>query len=307
MKNLLEVLKKYSNKEIILLGHDNPDCDSIISAFLISKLLDFKGIANKIIIPTEIDEETKNLLSFFKDNKCLNNLNNYKGSINEDDVVLLLDHNKTNYQCNVLGCIDHHPTIDTFEYDFYVNKSSSSTAKLVFHLMEEYNYPINKEIAEMVCFSVFIDTCSLKSTKCPEEDKVWVKNYTEEWGIDYDKLYEKGLILTDLSQNIYNIIKNGYKEYMYEGIKVCSSYIQINNNCEEDTINEFIKNLKRYFENGDMKLWAFLIIDFGRNQTREYRLSYKKLDIRVHDGILSRGANIMPNIQKNIKSLIKPY
>lgn len=304
MKNLLEVLKKYSNREIILLGHNNPDCDSIISAFLMSKLLDFKGISNKIIIPTEIDEETKNLLSFFKDNKCLNNLNNYKGVINEDDIVLLLDHNKTNYQCNVLGCIDHHPTIDTFEYDFYVNKSSSSTAKLVFHLMEEYNYPINKEIAEMVCFSVFIDTCSLKSTKCPEEDKVWVKDYTEKWDIDYDKLYEKGLILTDLSQNIHNIIKNGYKEYVYEGIKVCSSYIQINNNCNEDDINNFIKFINYSLPFEDIDLWVFLIVDFYKNETREYRISNKKTEIIFHKGIVSRGAHIIPNIQKNIKNIV---
>ena len=37
MENLLEVLEYFSEdkKEIILLGHDNPDCDSIISAFLI--------------------------------------------------------------------------------------------------------------------------------------------------------------------------------------------------------------------------------------------------------------------------------
>lgn len=307
MENLLDVLEYFSKdkKEIILLGHDNPDCDSIISAFLMSKLLEYKGILNKIIVPTEIDDETRNLLSFFKNNDFFNNLDNYKGIIEGSDVVLLLDHNKTNYQCNIIGCLDHHPTTDLFNYDYYVNKPSSSTAKIVFHLMEKYNYPITKEIIEIVCFSIFIDTCSLKSTKCPEEDKVWVLDCIKKWGLDYETLYNKGLITTNLNTSMCKITQNGIKKYCFKDVNVWSSYIQINNNCDDYLINSFVKfiNYSLFFEN--VKLWVFLVIDFHNDKTIEYRITYNNLDIIVHNGIKSRGTDIIPNIQKNIETIIK--
>lgn len=310
MLDLVSVLNEYKGKEIILLGHDNPDCDSIISAVLMSKLLNFKEIPNKIVIPYTLEGEeiiqecTRKSLSYFNNNEDFKNLDKYKGKLKKDDVIFLLDHNKTNHSGNIIGCLDHHPTTDDFYYDFYVNKPSSSTGKLVFDLMVEYNYPITKEIVELVCFSVFVDTCSLKSTKCTDEDKLWIKESIEKLNLDYDKLYEEGLCLTDLSKSIYTISQNGLKKYNYDNINVWSSYIQINNNCDENIINTLIGfiNYCLYFE--DVELWVFLIVDFARNKTREYRITGDKVEEIIHTGIVSRGTTIMPNIEKNIKGII---
>jgi c-di-AMP phosphodiesterase-like protein len=80
--SLLKLLKE-QNKEIVLLGHDNIDCDSAIGIILMNKWLNYKNIKNKIVIcDKEINKETYDIM------KATNiDLNNYKGSVKSDDIV----------------------------------------------------------------------------------------------------------------------------------------------------------------------------------------------------------------------------
>ena len=54
---------------IIILGHENPDVDSIISAIILNKVLIKKGINSKFIIPDkQINKDTLEILEKYNIN-----------------------------------------------------------------------------------------------------------------------------------------------------------------------------------------------------------------------------------------------
>ena len=65
-------------KKIIILGHENPDVDSIVSGYILEKILLKKGYDVEFIIPDEnIEEETLSI--------CLRNNINPKQFMKEID------------------------------------------------------------------------------------------------------------------------------------------------------------------------------------------------------------------------------
>lgn len=295
--NLLKLLKE-QNKEIILLGHDNIDCDSAISVMLMNKWLKSKNIKNKIVIcDKEIDKETYEIM------KAVNiDLNKYKSSIKSDDIVFLVDHYKTIHSDNVVGCIDHHPTIENINYKYYNNESASSASRIIYQSMLEDNYDFAKDEIYLVLLSIFMDTCSLKSSKFVQTDKIIIDELINEYSINYDELYKLGLCLTDLTMSLNDICLNGKKNYIYSGINVSASYIQVDKYLE--SYNDYIKHIQDNYLNDETKLWVFIISNLDNNTQREYRIKKDSIECLEHNKILSRGVDIMPNIEKNINYLV---
>lgn len=296
LNDLLKVLKKVK-KEIVLLGHDTLDCDSAVSILLFSRLLNFLDIKNKIVI---CDKEIHDI-----DLEILGNvgidLNQFKGSVNVDEPLFLLDHYKTAHSLNVIGCIDHHPNAEDIQYPFYLNKSSASTGKIIYDFMEGYGYPITMKEVELTILSIMLDTSSLKSTKCPDEHKVWTKEIIKKYNLDYNKYYNIGLCLSNLNKPIDVVVQEGLKKYCYSNIKVCSSYIQVNSEVDIDKLTKFIQS---NFINEATSLWVFLVHDFRAENTFEYRITKDNIRTKVYSQITSRGTTIMPVIEKDIKNII---
>lgn len=297
MNNVLKYLKSI-NETIVLKGHDTIDVDSAISCILFSKFLSYNNISNKIVICDKKIHETD-----LKIMKIMGyDLNKYKGIIKNNEPMFLLDHYVTDYSKKVVGCIDHHPNNQDINYPIYINKRSGSTGKLIYDLMLEYDYPLKKEDIELVVLSIMVDTSSLKSTKCPEEHKQWVKNICEEYNIDYQTYYDMGLCLSDLQKPIEEVVSEGFKKYIFSGISICSSYIQVNiDNIQADQYISYIVSL---LKNRKEKLWVFLIHNFFNNCTTEYRITLDGTKIIKHNKITSRGSTIMPEIEKNITKII---
>src|SRR5699024_4903006 len=135
----------------------------------LSKLLTFLGIKNKfVILDKEISKDTYDCLL-----KLGYDLTKFQSdSISES--VFLVDHHITTHSSIVVGCIDHHATIQELDnYKFYINYASSSCAKLIYDLMKAENYPLTIEDTLITIYSIFFDTCSLTSTKLILSDKNW--------------------------------------------------------------------------------------------------------------------------------------
>lgn len=280
-------------KEITILGHDNIDVDSCISGILLSKLLTFKNIKNKfIILDDKISKDTYDCLL-----KLGYDLNNFKSDL-ISNYVFLVDHHITVHSDNIVGCIDHHPTIQELNYDFYLNTKSSSCAKLIYDLMVKEQYPLAKEDILLTVYSIFMDTCSMTSSKLVLSDKDWAIAKINEFGFNYSEIEADGFCLTDLNDDIKNISTNGTKTYCYNNKTVKSSYIQVNSDCTK--LEDIFNYLSNIVKNNEIYLWVFLIIDFKNNKTYEYRIYEHKIIEEIHDGILSRGSDIMPKIEKEI-------
>lgn len=278
---------------IIVLGHHNPDVDSIVSGIVLSKYLIYKGYKTSYVIPDKnIDKETQNALKALKiDFKA------YQGDILKESSLILVDHHETNYFNNILAVIDHHPTLKEFNYPVYINKKASSTAKLVYDIIAESDKDfLSGDIIEWIVAATMIDTCSFKSSKTNKPDISWSIEICKKYDLDYDNLIRLGYCLTDLTDANESCV-NGFKEFVYNEKVVKTSYIQCDS-FDYPKIQENIDILSEKVNQENIHMWVFLVIDIENEGTIEYRIYKDRVHEIYHDAIVSRGSTIMPIIEK---------
>lgn len=278
---------------VVILGHDNPDVDSIISGYLFSHFLKRNGYnARYVILDKEIDKQVLGILKEYN-----LNVDDFKGILNSDDKVILVDHHETNHSENVLCVIDHHPTIKKFNYPIYINQKASSTTKLIYDIAKTFNKEvIDKVFLELVILGLLVDTCSFRSEKTNIDDIEWVKLMCEEYGFDIDKLMEIGTGLTDLS-DIEVASYNDFKQFKYGDEIVNTSSIKVKG-LDLKVINKIALTLQKKVKEEGLFMWMFLVANLEDDTSVEYRIYPNIIDIREHNIIVSRGTNIMPVIEK---------
>ena len=285
------------DKYVTIIGHDSIDIDSALSGILLSKFLHFLDISNEFCIIEKVkDSETTRVLE-----KLFNiTLNSYENtSESEDRVLFLVDHYETQHSGKVLGCIDHHPTSKEIHYPLYYSKKASSTTYLIYKLMQLFNYPITQTDAAYIITAMMADTVCFRSTKGSSEEKAIAQQLAEKFLLDYDLIENECLCLTPIDKmSIEEILANGEKKYNFNGHAVCSSYIQILGMLEQQTLNACFEQACSKLEASKYELYVFLVFDLANNLTYEYRFTDSKTNILVHDGVLSRGQDIMPSIEK---------
>ena len=284
-------LEEYKNDKIIIIPHPNPDVDSIISGFLLEKLLKIKGFNAKFIIPVqEINKETESLCKKYGVDP-----NEYMGVIQDDVYIILVDHYKTNYDNKIIAIIDHHPTIEKVECDNYINEESSSTAMIIYDLDPQV---FNKNDEKLVVFANSIDTDSFTSTKTIEKDKNWSIKKCEENGYNYQEISEDSIKLTDIT-DIKKAVINGEKEYIYNSKRVKSSYIRVGHMSEE-MLNGCINALRKRVKEENLVLWVFIVHYMKGLKSTAYLISDNNIKSIKYKIIVSRGKTVMPHIEKEI-------
>lgn len=296
-KNIMELQEVLFGKKITILGHDNIDVDSVLSALLTSKLLRFLGVENEFLILDEVKEDdTYNILKelFGIDLKVYQ-----RADESEDRNLLLLDHYETAHKGKVLACIDHHPTSKTREYGFMYVRNSCATAYLVYELMKMANYTLLNRDIKMVVAAMLIDTVSFRSTKTLEEEVIVAIELAKRYKIDIKTLEQYGLGITEIDKlTDEEIISNGEKWYSYRRKNdVASSYLQVYGmpNCE--ILHHWMNLLSKKLIKTEADMLVFLIFDIKAQKTHEYRITVGKTVMICHDGILSRGKDIMPKVE----------
>lgn len=288
----------------IILGHENPDVDSIISGYLLEKLLKNKGIHADFIIPdksinSEISEFCKSYgidTSKFQKEIDLSDKNNK---------YILVDHHERNVSGEIVGVIDHHPINAKEIGAYYDNRHSSSTTCII---CQERENEFSKDDLELACLAAFVDTASFNSTKGREEDRKWIEEICQKYNIDYNKLYKAGLFLNELD-DLKKCSLNGLKKYNFAGKKVQSSYVQIENTLEEqEKIKKILKILTDYIITEDVDIFVFIVHDMTLFKSKVYQLEHDGIKEKQFDKYTSRGTKIIPDIEnellKNTKNKI---
>lgn len=295
MLNIINNIKLFKNNKIIILGHDNIDVDSIISGYLLDKLLKKLGYNSEfIILDKVISDDSLNI--------CLKyglNPNDFIKDIdiNEDYKYILVDHNDRKIN-NIIAIIDHHKVIDDINCDNYFIDEYSSTTCMICKDLEEYfsKYDLN------LCFlGSFVDTVSFNSLKGRKEDLNWIKNWCKKLDINYNNLYKDGLCITDIS-DINKIYLNGHKIHKYKDYKIESSYIQIENSqLKKNIINNIIEVLKKYYIDNNIDYFVFIVHDMTIFKSKVYLINKGNINIINYDYYAPRGNVIIPDIIKRIK------
>ena len=276
----------------IILGHENPDVDSLISGYLLEKVMKKKGYEVSFCIPDKtIATDSEKICTKYK-----LNLKKYMiDELDKDAKYILVDHNDREVPGEIVAVLDHHPTPkDKSSVPYYRNEKISATACMIAKDCEEY---LDKHDIELACVATFIDTVSFHSTKTVKKDISWVNEMTTKYDLDYDEMYRDGLCLTELT-NVEEIAFNGLKKADYNGFSIHSSYVQIVDlEKNKKIIDKIIEKLKKYRNKENVDLFVFIVYDMTNFYTKVYKIS-ENIDCDEYFLYASRGNTIIPDIVK---------
>ena len=282
-------------KNIIILGHENPDVDSIVSGYLLEKIMIKLGYNASFLIPDRaIEKETIDIL-----NKYNFDVRKYMKDINledKDNKYVLVDHNDRKLNGNIVCIIDHHPSSKDIKLDNYYNKKISSTACFICMGNE---YLLDKYDLKLAILATFIDTASFHTTKSRTIDKEWVLKICKQYNFDYNELYNDGLLLTNLD-DLEKSSLNGLKKYSFYNLKVESSYIQIHY-IDREKINSILNILKKYVYVKKLDAFVFIVHNMGYFKSKYYLITRDNVISKAYDKYTSRGNVIIPEVEKLLK------
>ena len=275
--------------KIIILGHKNPDVDSIVSGYLLEKLLTKKGYNVQFIIPDKkLDQDTIDI--------CLKNgLNPFdyqKDLPKESHKYILVDHNERDIRGKIVGIIDHHPALNKVNMINYYNKEISSTSCFITQGNEQY---FSDNDLKLACVAAMVDTASFHSTKGRKEDYDWVRQVCRKHNINYEQIYLDGLCLTDLTDYQLSSL-NGLKSYNVENFKFEASYVQIIFNKENEIIiYKIIDYLKKYIVDKCLDCFCFIVHDMKHFRSNAYIIFDNDIKVIEYPKYTSRGNTIIPD------------
>lgn len=276
----------------VILGHENPDVDSLISGYILEKVMKKKGYDVSFCIPDiAVASDTE---------KICNKYNLYVGKYYVDELpsdvkYILVDHNERKVPGEIVAVLDHHPTPnDKSDIGYYRNEKVSATACMIAKDCEDM---LDKHDIEMACVATFIDTVSFHSTKTVKKDISWVNEMTTKYDLDYDEMYRDGLCLTELT-DVEEIAFNGLKKAEYKGVSIHSSYVQIVDlEKNKKIIEDIIETLKKYRKKENVDLFVFIVYDMTNFYTKVYKIN-DEIEIDEYFLYASRGNTIIPDIVK---------
>lgn len=282
-------------QKYIILGHENPDVDSIVSGYIYQNYLRRRNVDVDFIIPDKhIDDDTLEICRRFH----LEPTDFQKPlEYDKNTKFILVDHHNRKGINNVALVIDHHFDEHEPATKNCIIEPSSSTSCLIVKGNEPF-YSIHE--IELACMAAMVDTASFHSTKAKEWDLDWVYKMIEEKNIDFDKIYEAGLSINDIS-NPEIAMLNGLKKYEIHGHNVESSSIHVNgmqNNWKN--INEMVKKLQDYTLEKDLDYFLFIIHDMDKFETWLYTIDKFGFKRKKYPEYTSRGTTIIPEFTDDL-------
>lgn len=163
-----------SPRKIVIVGHKNPDGDAIGSCLGLYFFLKNRGHHATVVMPNDFPDFLKwlpgceQILQFERQTPAT------KKAIVEADLIFTLDFNaldRTGDLGTELGqlstpfvLIDHHQQPEDYALASYSDVSMSSTAEMVYHLIEAMHgqLEVNKEIATNLYMGIMTDTGSFR-------------------------------------------------------------------------------------------------------------------------------------------------
>ena len=244
-----------SGERIAVTGHDSPDADSIISAFMMQRLLKKFNIEASVRFGTRPDNVTLRDMSALGlvDGICFD-------GFDKDERLLLVDHHKSFYENGVLASIDHHTTLPEPEGDVAIVMSASSCGRVIFDMAESVGAS-DGELERLAIYSVYLDTQSCRSPKFKKSDIEWLERGIKRLGIDRRELERMGFCLCDHREDIDVLAMYGFKKYAYGARPSFSTCIQIDTDEEEwsGVTEKIVDHLKGKLAELDGAVWAFVV------------------------------------------------
>ena len=151
-------------KSVLVITHQNPDGDALGSALGLGHFLEQHDKPYRIFCLTPVPEYLKFMpghAAIESDEKILADL--------EHELIIILDSGDLHYAgvdrhfrrlkgLPIVINIDHHPTNQNYGHINLVHPKASSTAEIIFHLIDYFRLPIPKEVATQLLTGIMTDT-----------------------------------------------------------------------------------------------------------------------------------------------------
>lgn len=304
-------------KEIIVIGHKNPDTDTVISSIVLAELINkVQGPVSGNAVPKisgELNKETEFILNHFEQESP-----DVVENLAQKD-VFLVDHGDFSQsvdgieEANLVGVLDHHKMggIKTVVPIFYKVEPIGSTATIIAKIFAGRNVDLNKRQAGLLLAAIISDTLKFTSPTTTQIDKDIAQKLVEISGENLEKLADA---MFDAKSDISDItalelITKDYKEYEAGGKKFGIGVWETVR-CEkvEDLKDEILSSLKNVKEEKGLDLIFFGIVDIIENKTKVILLDSDKEVLEdvfttkvegeylVLEGVVSRKKQMVPPV-----------
>ncbi|MFA7169950.1 MAG: manganese-dependent inorganic pyrophosphatase [Candidatus Paceibacterota bacterium] len=298
----------------IVLGHKNPDTDSVLSAILVSKFSKkILGFETESRIAGDVNNETKYILDLVKEAKP----KLIKKITNEN--VVLVDTTEPGQvvegltEDNLVGIIDHHNLggLKSSKAIYVRTENIGCACSLIYKILKEKGVKVDKNSAIMMMSGVISDTLNLTSPTTTPEDRKFLKELTQIAKIDIEKfvadLFEAKSSLKGISLN--RIVECDYKEFEMGGKKVGIGVWETTNpesvNASAQKIMKILK-VKKINEKLDYLLFG--AVDIVKNNSYCYIIgeSEKVLMKNVFDVDTKNDMTFLKGVVSRKKQLVPP-
>lgn len=279
---------------LVILGHDVPDVDSVVSCVLMQRLMAYLGEDAQVLLPTRADVQARRVLAGYGVD-C----DAMRGQTNAQDALMLVDHYAARHPGNVIAVVDHHPTQQQIAGRFVWNAQRGACAAMVLDLMEASGMDIETRDREMAVAALYLDTMALRSSKITAQEAAYAEREALRLGMDVQALTYEGLGLMDMSRPVQELVEIGRKEYDFGGRKVISSYVQTDEMTQE-TLCALLEQAQARRRESGAQLWVLLHHDPVAMRSCEYHVTQGGVAQMQHDRLISRGRDVMPRIERTM-------
>ncbi|OZS77930.1 manganese-dependent inorganic pyrophosphatase [Tetzosporium hominis] len=305
----------------LVLGHKNPDTDSITSAIVYAYLKNQVGHEAEAIRLGDVTEETAFALKQFKveEPRLVTALEQ------EEQAVILVDHNEFQQSidgienAHILEVIDHHrvANFETADPLYYRAEPVGCTATILLKLFKEHGVEVPQDMAGLMLSAIISDSLLFKSPTCTEQDIKAAKELEAIAGIDAQ---EYGLNMLKAgadvsSKTIEELLTLDAKEFGMGNHKV--EIAQVNVVDPQDVLNrqdQLEEAIYNRISEKELDLFFFVVTDILNNDS--VALALGKMANKAEDafnvtftnhtavlsGVVSRKKQVVPALTEALSN-----
>ncbi|MEZ8284627.1 manganese-dependent inorganic pyrophosphatase [Vibrio splendidus] len=279
---------------ILVVGHKNPDSDSICSALVATELLKARGEEATPIRQGEINRETQHILEVAGAEKP-----ELRTSV-AGEKIWLVDYSDLAQapddvaEAEIVGIVDHHRLGDVMT----VNPMEAwiwpvgCTNTVLFNMFKIEGHSISQQIAKLMMSAILSDTVGFASPTCTQKDKDAVAELAEIAGVTDVDAFIKALLIAKTNiegLSAAQLVEKDLKGYPFNGRDVVVGQVELATLEQVDGMIEALEaDLETRCEKDGLAFAAVMLTDITTAQTR---LLYKgewadKLVKFEKDGVL---------------------
>jgi len=298
--------------EVIIIGHKNPDTDSIVSAIVgvefFSKVFGKKAVAYRA---GELNNETKYILG-----KIGINQPKLLESLEDDMIVALVDHNELGQISEKIDfdkveyILDHHKlSIKTEKPIFLESQAIGSTSSLLAKMFLERKIAISEESCKLLLAGILSDTLNLTSPTTTQEDKDLADKLNEIAKLEIENFVAEMFVAKSNLEGISvgEIINMDYKVFEMGSLKVgIGAWETTSPQSLDEKRAAIFKELTVKKEVEKIDRLYFMVIDIIKQNAQLYLISEeeKSLAEKVFGGEIENEVMILPGVVSRKKQIV---